>query len=146
MRIRENILSKIRLTYIKYFSYDDKLQRVVSKATGLLIVAYNFLAGVLIVDITVRYGIGFNPSPILSIAIYPLPSMIAAILLIMTFDKILSIISRGTVIEEYSYLRLILLSTLVFYFILILFFAILRLIKMLHSLPIPDSAAISKIL
>jgi hypothetical protein len=103
----------------KYFEYEDKLSTVVSLITGILIIIYNISSGILIIYLTYElfFGIKTSESSVLLLLIIPGTITGAGILRICIL--LINMITKGTEVEKYSYLRLVLfVSVLAYMFIL----------------------------
>ena len=126
-------LDKLR----KYFTYDEKLKVIVSIVTAALIAVFNTFSGIMIVDILSDVFLGVRQPGFLIFLIYIIPGMIIGAGLVKLSIYIVELISRGIEIEEYSYLRLVLLSSIAVYLILLIFYTVLAVFLAIERKIIP---------
>jgi hypothetical protein len=124
----------------KYFIYEDKLRRIVSIITGFFIGLYNSLTGILIVQILSELVFGTHNISLIILIIYIIFGTVAGAGVLKLCIRVVELILNGTEIEKYSYLRLVLLvSILAFLSILIIYsFSFISAIierKIIFSLP-----------
>lgn len=109
----------------KYFEYEDRLSRVVSKVTGILILAYNLVSGILIIYFLGKLLFGISDPGFVQWIIYFLAGLFSGLVIFRFCILITDLITGRIEIEDYSYLRLLLMVTLLFYlFLAILYFAL----------------------
>lgn len=114
----------------KYFSYEDRLRRNISIITGIFIVLFNIISGFMLIQIAADILLGIkNPGTDL-LLLYIIPGIAAGAVLLKLCVFMIEFFLSGIEIEEYSYLRMVLLVTIAAYFI-ILFFYILVILSSL---------------
>ncbi|MEO8665290.1 MAG: hypothetical protein ABI462_07325 [Ignavibacteria bacterium] len=126
----------------KYFTYDEKLKVVVSVITGALIVIFNTFSGIMIVDIISDVFLGIRQPDIWILLIYIIPGMIVGSGLLKLCITIVELIIRGIQIEEYSYIRLVLLSSIGIYLFILIFYTLLAVLMAVERKIIPGFPAI----
>lgn len=114
------MLKKIK----KYFQYEDKLRRTVSIVTGILIIIYSVFSGIMIIHIISVLLFGVHKPGLLIFLIYTLPGILVGGIILWLSLKIIDRIQRGIVIEEYSYLRLVLFATVIMYLLILIIYSI----------------------
>ncbi len=114
----------------KYFSYEDRLRKNISIVTGIFIVMFNIISGFMIIQIAadVLFGIK-NPGTEL-LLLFIIPGIAAGAVLLKFCIFMIEFFLGGIEIEDYSYLRMVLLVTIAAYFI-ILFIYILVILSSL---------------
>ncbi|MBL8008358.1 MAG: hypothetical protein JNJ56_12575 [Ignavibacteria bacterium] len=106
----------------KYFTYDDRLRTIVSKITGILIIIFNVFSGFMLIYITADFLFGIKNPGALIMFLYFVTGIAAGGIVLKTFIIMFDLILNGIEMEEYSYLRVVLLVSIAFYlFILIIF-------------------------
>lgn len=113
--------------YKKYFEYDENLKVVVSVVTAALIGLYNTLSGTIIFYVAGEIVFGIYDPAIWIIILFILPGLLIGCILTYVSITLVDIITGNTQIENYSYLRLVLLVS-VMLFLMILLLSILILI------------------
>lgn len=108
----------------KYFTYDDKLRVIVSMVTGVLIILFNAISGFIIIYILFDLIFGINNTSFLTILFYSAWGIIVGAGVLTICILFIDLVLNGIEIEEYSYVRLVLLVSVVVY-LLILFLYIL---------------------
>ncbi len=116
----------IRLQKIKkYFNYPDRLRKYVSIITGMLIVIFNLISGFILVYIFADLVLGIKHPGFGVMILYFVPGIAAGagvlILCIVIFDLLLN----GTEMEEYSYLRVVLLASVSAYLFILFCFILI---------------------
>lgn len=109
----------------KYFTYEDSLRTIVGIITGILIVTFNILSGFLISVILIE--LIFNKievSPVIFLLVSTIPAIFFAVMLLIGILRILRFVLNGIEIENYSYIRLVLLLSIVIYLFLILSYSL----------------------
>lgn len=101
-----------------YFIYEDKLRRVVSIVTGVLIAVYSILSGIMITQIISQLLFGILRLDIWILLLYFITGMIVAAVLLRICILFIELMLQNIEIEKYSYLRLLLLASVVMYFII----------------------------
>ena len=106
----------------KYFTYDDTLRKAVSIITGILIAVFNTASGFIIVYFFCELSFGISHPEVWILILYLLPAVISGAgilkLCILIIEQAL-----GTVkIEKYSYLRLVLMLSILVYLLILIFF------------------------
>ncbi|MDZ4712325.1 MAG: hypothetical protein SGI89_08350 [bacterium] len=101
-----------------YFEYDDKLKRLVSKITGILIILYSFFSGIVLTYIFSELtGISLK-SLILNILLYLTGGIAGGAGVLRLIITLVNLVIREESMEKYSYLRLILFVTIIIYLFL----------------------------
>ena len=116
-----NLLNQIK----RYFIYDDRVRTVVAMFTGLFIVMFNLISGFLIVNIVSENIFGFHSPGKLILLFYFIPGIIFGALILKFCISLTEIVIRGIEIEEFSYLRLVLLLSVAFFLLINVFYFIL---------------------
>jgi|GEM_PF-2889587 len=116
-----NLLNQIK----RYFIYDDRVRTVVAMFTGLFIVMFNLISGFLIVNIVSENIFGFHSPDKLILLLYFIPGIIFGALILKFCISLTEIVIRGIEIEEFSYLRLVLLLSVAFFLLINVFYFIL---------------------
>jgi len=116
-----NLLNQIK----RYFIYDDRVRTVVAMFTGLFIVMFNLISGFLIVNIVSENIFGFHSPGKLILLLYFIPGIIFGALILKFCISLTEIVIRGIEIEEFSYLRLVLLLSVAFFLLINVFYFIL---------------------
>lgn len=114
-----------------YFQYEDKLRRTVSKITGILIIIYCFLSGILVNNVLLHLVFGYIGFVIVHIIILILSSLLTAIFFLKLEIKIVNLLISNTSIDKYTYIRLLLFVSIIIYILVMTFF---YLFKVLFSL------------
>lgn len=117
----------IRLQKIKkYFNYPDRLRTIVSIITGILIVIFNLISGFIIVYIFADVVLGMMNPGLLTMLLYIIPGIFAGAGVLILCLVIIDLLLNGTEMEDYSYLRVVLLASIAAYlFILFCFILIM---------------------
>ena len=101
-----------------YFEYDDKLKRLVSKITGILIILYSFFSGIVLTYIFSELtGISLK-SLILNILLYLTGGIAGGAGVLRLIITLVNLVIQEESMEKYSYLRLILFVTIIIYLFL----------------------------
>jgi len=104
----------------KYFEYPDKLRKSVSVVTGIFIAFYSALSGMLIAFIISRFFVDGQPDfTFWKILIYAVTGLPVGILVLLLNVFLTNLISGKTEIERYSYIRLVLLVSIILYFVVL---------------------------
>ncbi|MDQ3019128.1 MAG: hypothetical protein M3R36_00940 [Bacteroidota bacterium] len=114
-------LSRIK----KYFTYDDKLRAAVSVITGVLIAVFNAISGVVIVYAVFDMLIRIHNRNFLIQILYFISGLIAGAAILRMNIFIVELIIRRIEIEDYSYLRLLLLVSIGVYLLIFIFYSLL---------------------
>lgn len=118
----------------KYFTYEDRLRTNVSIITGILIVIFNLFSGYIIVYIIAYLILGMhNPGQGFKF-LFLIPGIAAGAGLLKLCILILDLLLGGTDMEEYSYLRVILLASIAVYLTVLFFFILIVLSAFIESL------------
>ncbi|MBK8552364.1 MAG: hypothetical protein IPL53_15365 [Ignavibacteria bacterium] len=113
----------------KYFIYEDNLRTIVSIITGILIAGFNLFSGFLISVILIEMIFNKNEaSPVIFVLFSFIPTVFFAAVLLLIILRILGFILNGIKIENYSYIRLVLLFSLVINLFLIISYLLFSLI------------------
>lgn len=115
----------------EYFQYEDKLRRIVSKVSGILILFYSLLSGLLINIIALDLIFGFNKlfffQYIILFFITPLTGLIFVKIELILVNLLIS----NTVVEKYTYLRLLLFVSIILYIMIMAFFYLFKILFIL---------------
>lgn len=106
----------------KYFAYEDRLRSVVSKITGILIIFFNTFSGFMLIFIAGDLLFGIKRPGIVVMLLYLIPGIAAGAFVLKLFIIMFERILNGTEMEEYSYLRVVLLLSIVFYLFILMIF------------------------
>lgn len=116
----------------KYFNYDDRLRRIVSRITGILILGYNVFSGILLVSIISRIVFGILQTDFKMFIIYFVSGIFTGILLLKLIVTLINLFIRDIGIEDYSYLRLVLFVSVIFYFLILIIFSLTQLYNLIE--------------
>jgi len=115
----------------KYFYYEDRLRRNISIITGIFIVIFNIFSGFMLVQIAADILLGIkNPGSGL-LLLYIIPGIAAGAALLKFCIFIIEFFLGRIEIEEYSYLRMVLLVTIAAYFIILFIYIIVILTSLI---------------
>ena len=116
----------IRLQKIKkYFNYPDRLRTIVSIITGIFIVIFNLISGFLIVYIFADVVLGImHPGPLIML-LYFIPGIAAGAGVLIICIVIFELLLNGTEMEEYTYLRVVLLASIAAYLFILFCFILI---------------------
>ncbi len=121
----------------KYFTYDEKSKVLVSIVTGIFIIIFNTFSGVLIADILSDLFLDVRQPGIWMLLLYFIPGMIIGAGLLKLCIFIVELVSGGIIIEEYSYIRLVLLASVAVYLVILIFYTILAVFLAIERKIIP---------
>ncbi len=112
-------LSRIK----KYFNYDDRLRRIVSIVTGVFIAFFNALSGYMVIQILSYLILGVSDPGILIQILFVIPSLISGTGVFLICIFIIELFLGKIDVEEYSYLRLVLLFSIAAYLIILIIYS-----------------------
>ncbi len=110
---------------------------IVSIVTGILILIFNTSSGIMIVDIISDVFPGIRYPGFWLLILYIIPGLIAGAGLLKLCISIVELISRGIEIEEYSYIRLVLLASIAVYLFILIFYTLLAVFMAIERKIIP---------
>lgn len=115
----------------RYFDYSEKSSKVVSIVTAVLIVLYNIFSGIFIVYFFNELIFKIHFHFVITAVIYLSAGILIAGLLLKLSIFLINLLLGNIEIENYSYIRLILLISIVLYLLLLFTYSILFISKTL---------------
>jgi len=106
----------------EYFDYEDKLRRIVSKITAILIVVYCLMTGLLVSNVVINSVLNKDTFSLIEYLILFISTPIAGLFFLKSEIKLIALMIDENGMEKYSYLRLLLFISVIVYILLLIFF------------------------
>jgi len=117
----------------EYFCYEDKLRKIVSIVTGYLIILYSVLSGVILSYLIFNHFLGSLNIYIKIFIIVFVIGLPAGFLILYTEIKTLNLFIGENQIEKYTYLRVLLFVSIIFYLTFLVIFYLTGIVETLFS-------------